>query len=62
MFKNPTRHINRTGCEPVRFLFTIRVIDLILPNLDPPIISHDSVISICFERGAKISSTSNKVK
>ena len=58
MFKN----IDRVGCDPVRFIFSIRVIDLILPNLDPPLLSNDSLLSICFERGAKISSTSNKVR
>jgi hypothetical protein len=57
--KTMKKHSNRAGCQKCKVLFSINISGIILPN--DSAISPGSVISICFERGGKISTTKNKV-
>jgi hypothetical protein len=81
---NPRKQIDRIGCEPVKYAFSIQVIllhvflflfvlevlefvndnyvqvaELVVPK--DTNIPEGALLSVCFERGSKISSTQNKV-
>ncbi len=53
------RRASRIGLITCKILVSIEVIELLLPN-DECIQDH-AMLSICFERGGKISSTTNKI-
>lgn len=55
---NPRKQIDRIGCEPVKYAFSIQVAELVVPK--DTNIPEGALLSVCFERGSKISSTKNK--
>lgn len=57
MFGVGQKHASRVGLKPVKALFSIEVVSVTLPRSAP--ILDQAVLSVCFERGGKISSTSN---
>lgn len=59
MFGTAKKHANRVGCLPAKFMFTVHIKSVMLPK-DSPLIGSGTILSVCFERGGKISSTNNK--
>lgn len=59
MFGTAKKHASRVGCLPAKFMFTVHIKSVLLPK-DSPLISSGTILSVCFERGGKISSTNNK--
>jgi hypothetical protein len=57
MFGAAKKRASRVGLKPVRVLFSIQVESVILTRLSP--VQDEAVVSVCFERGGKVSSTSN---
>jgi hypothetical protein len=57
MFGAAKKRASRVGLKPVRVLFSIQVESVILTRLSP--VKDEAVVSVCFERGGKVSSTSN---
>lgn len=49
----------RSGCESVKVVFSVNIVDLMLPRIVE--LSDASLLSICFERGGKTCSTKNKL-
>ena len=57
MFGLGQKHASRVGLKPVKALFSIQIVSVTLPRSTP--ILDQAVLSVCFERGGKISSTTN---
>lgn len=59
MFGTAKRHVSRVGLKPVKALFSIQVETVTMVRACP--VQDQAVLSVCFERGGKVSSTSNVI-
>jgi hypothetical protein len=57
MFAKAKKHAERVGFTPVRINFDLHVHSITLPSAC--LVSDQSILSVCFERGAKFAATGN---
>eukprot|EP01032_Pedospumella_encystans_P007357 gene7357-8834_t len=57
MFGIGSKQASRVGLKPVKALFSLQIVSVTLPRTAP--ILDEAKLSVCFERGGKISSTSD---
>ena len=58
MIKRAAKQLQRSGCDIIKVLFTIDVDYITFKDVST--IESGSILSICLERGGKISATANK--